>query len=121
MPEKLRYTIVVEGGEPGSNYSAFVPDLPGCIATGQSLRELKKNLREAILLHLHGLREDGMKIPEPVTPSDYDVDRDPRYAGVEGDEFTYRVDWIEVPRDPQQWARGVVDMRRTQPTAARRA
>lgn len=65
----MRYAIVIEPGPP--NYSAFIPDLPGCVATGETLDQLKENLREAIEMHLEGLREDGEPIPEPVTLCDY--------------------------------------------------
>ncbi len=59
----MQYAIIVEKGE--RNYSAYFPDLPGCVATGQTLEELKKAMREALELHLRGLREDGLPIPEP--------------------------------------------------------
>jgi predicted RNase H-like HicB family nuclease len=49
----------------GSNYSAYVPDLPGCISTGKNLEETEKNIQEAIELYLDTLREDGQPIPEP--------------------------------------------------------
>jgi predicted RNase H-like HicB family nuclease len=58
-----RYAIVVENA--GSNQAAYVPDLPGCIATGESEEELSRLIREAIDLHLEGLEEDGLPIPEP--------------------------------------------------------
>jgi predicted RNase H-like HicB family nuclease len=58
-----KYAIVIEQGE--NNLSAYVPDLPGCITTGASLREIEQNIRDAIELHLEGLREDGDTIPEP--------------------------------------------------------
>jgi predicted RNase H-like HicB family nuclease len=55
--------MIVEKGE--RNYSAYFPDLPGCVATGQTLEELKQAMREALELHLRGMREDGLPIPEP--------------------------------------------------------
>lgn len=64
-----KYAIVIEKGP--TNYSAYVPDLPGCVTTGQSLREIERNIREAIELHLEGLREDGEPIPEPATEVAY--------------------------------------------------
>ena len=50
-----------------SNYSAFVPNLPGCVATGATVKEVERNLREAIRLHLRGLQEDGLTIPKPTS------------------------------------------------------
>jgi len=60
-----KYAIVIEQGE--NNLSAYVPDLPGCITTGRTLEEIERNIREAIELHLEGLRGDGDVIPEPHT------------------------------------------------------
>ena len=65
-----RYVVVIEK-VPDSNYCAFVPDLPGCISTGDTLDEIKQNIREAIEFHLEGMREDGLPIPEPTTLVDY--------------------------------------------------
>lgn len=65
----MKYAIVIESGE--NNYSAYVPDLPGCAATGVTLDELKERMREAIEMHLGGMREDGETIPEPSTLCDY--------------------------------------------------
>ncbi|HEX7335127.1 MAG TPA: type II toxin-antitoxin system HicB family antitoxin, partial [Pyrinomonadaceae bacterium] len=53
------------------NYSAYLPDLPGCVATGKTIDELRKNMAEAIELHLQGLREDGLPIPLPTSLADY--------------------------------------------------
>jgi predicted RNase H-like HicB family nuclease len=64
-----RYAIVVEKAE--SNYSAYVPDLPGCVATGATVEETERLLREAIELHVRGLREDGLPVPEPSSVVDY--------------------------------------------------
>jgi predicted RNase H-like HicB family nuclease len=63
------YAIVIEPGP--NNFSAYVPDLPGCISTGHTEAEVKRNIREAIELHLSGMREDGEAIPEPTTLVDY--------------------------------------------------
>jgi predicted RNase H-like HicB family nuclease len=60
-----RYGIVIEKG--ASNYAAYVPDLPGCIATGATVEETERLLREAIEMHLQGMKEDGIPIPEPST------------------------------------------------------
>jgi len=61
--KSVKYGIVIEKGN--RNCSAYVPDLPGCIATGATLEETKERIREAIKVHLKGLREDGAEIPEP--------------------------------------------------------
>jgi predicted RNase H-like HicB family nuclease len=58
-----RYAVVIEKG--AANYGAYVPDLPGCVATGATVEEAEHLLREAIALHLAGMREDGLPIPEP--------------------------------------------------------
>jgi predicted RNase H-like HicB family nuclease len=65
----MRYAIVIEQAE--GNYSAYVPDLPGCVATGSTVEETEQALREAIELHLEGLREDGLPTPEPTSRVDY--------------------------------------------------
>ena len=69
MSQAMRYAIVIESTE--SNLSAYVPDLPGCIATGASLKEVEQAIREAIELHIDGLREDGLPIPAPSSRVDY--------------------------------------------------
>ncbi len=66
---EMRYAVVIESCD--SNYSAYVPDLPGCIATGDSLEEAGQNIREAIQFHLDGMRDDGMPAPAPSTRVDY--------------------------------------------------
>lgn len=57
------YIVIFEWA--GSNYSAYVPDLPGCISTGKTLEETENNIKEAIELYIDTLREDGQLIPEP--------------------------------------------------------
>ena len=64
-----RYAIVVEKAQ--SNYAAYVPDLPGCVATGATVKETERRLREAIGLHVEGLREDGLPVPKPSSVVDY--------------------------------------------------
>ena len=59
-----RYLIVIEGAE-GENYSAYAPDLPGCVATGATREEVEREMRDAIALHIEGLRDAGEPIPEP--------------------------------------------------------
>jgi predicted RNase H-like HicB family nuclease len=65
----MRYAIVIEPA--GSNYSAYVPDLPGCVATGDSIGDVEENIREAIRFHLDGLREDRLPIPTPSARAAY--------------------------------------------------
>ena len=65
----MRYAIVIEKAE--NNYAAYVPDLPGCVATGETIEETEQQIREAIDLHLKGMREDGLPIPEPSSSVDY--------------------------------------------------
>ena len=66
----MRYAIVtVEQAE--GNYSAYVPDLPGCVTTGASIKEVESNIQEAIAFHIGGLREDGLTIPAPSTIVEY--------------------------------------------------
>ena len=65
----MRYAIVIEK-TPG-NYSGYVPDLPGCIATGATASETEDRLREAIELHIEGMREDGIAVPKPSSRVEY--------------------------------------------------
>jgi len=65
----MRFAIVIEKSE--NNYAAYVPDLPGCVATGSTLEDAENQIRTAIELHLRGLREDGLPIPEPRSLVDY--------------------------------------------------
>ena len=58
----MRYAVVYE--KTPNNYSAYVPDLPGCVATGATREEVERNIREAIELHLEGMRREGEAIPE---------------------------------------------------------
>ena len=64
-----RYAIVIEKAD--SNYAAYVPDLPGCVATGETAASTEQLLREAIELHLEGMRDDGLPIPEPTSAVEY--------------------------------------------------
>ena len=64
-----RYAIVIE--KAASNYAGYVPDLPGCIATGTTPAETEELLREAIELHVEGLRQDGIEVPEPSSQVEY--------------------------------------------------
>ncbi len=65
----MRYAIVIEKAE--NNYAAYVPDLPGCIATGLTVEETEQRIRQSIEFHLRGMREDGLPIPEAVSQVDY--------------------------------------------------
>jgi predicted RNase H-like HicB family nuclease len=65
----MRYAIVVE--KAGNNYSAYAPDLPGCIATGSSVKAAEQEISEAIKFHIDGLREDGLPIPVPSSVVEY--------------------------------------------------
>lgn len=65
----MRYAVVIENA--GGNYSAYVPDLPGCVAAGATVQETEQAIRESIEFHLQGLREDGMPIPVPSSRVDY--------------------------------------------------
>ena len=69
MKEIMRYAIVIEQAE--GNFSAYVPDLPGCVATGSTIKEAEDQMREAIEFHLEGLREDGLTIPAPSSHVEY--------------------------------------------------
>ncbi|MFN6337782.1 MAG: type II toxin-antitoxin system HicB family antitoxin [Cyanobacteriota bacterium] len=65
----MKYAVVIERA--GDNLSAYVPDLPGCVATGHSASEVEQLIREAISFHLEGLKEDGLEIPEPTCAVGY--------------------------------------------------
>ena len=65
----MKYAIVIEKAE--NNYSAYVPDLPGCVATGATVEELEAQIREAIEFHLEGMREDGLPISVPQSRVEY--------------------------------------------------
>ena len=65
----MRFAIVIEQAE--GNYSAYVPDLPGCVATGATAQEVETNIRGAIEFHLEGMREDGVEVPVPQSKVHY--------------------------------------------------
>jgi predicted RNA binding protein YcfA (HicA-like mRNA interferase family)/predicted RNase H-like HicB family nuclease len=65
----MRYAVVIEQAD--NNYSAYVPDLPGCVATAATLDQVEMQIREAIAFHLEGLREDGTPIPQPSSRVEY--------------------------------------------------
>ncbi len=65
----MRFAIVIENA--GNNFSAYAPDLPGCVATGATFEEAEAEIRGAIEFHLAGLREDGLPIPQPRSQVEY--------------------------------------------------
>ena len=64
-----RYAVVIEKGE--HSYGAYVPDLPGCIAVGETRDEVETLIREAIQLHLDGMRAERLTVPEPTSELEY--------------------------------------------------
>ena len=64
----MRYAVVIEKAE--GNHSAYVPDLPGCIATGETVKAVEAEIRDAIRFHIEGLRADGLPVPAPTTIAD---------------------------------------------------
>ncbi|MEI2743452.1 MAG: type II toxin-antitoxin system HicB family antitoxin [Candidatus Competibacter sp.] len=65
----MRYAVVIEKSE--NNYAAYVPGLPGCVATGKTIQEIETEIQEAIQFHLCGIREDGLSIPAPSSQVEY--------------------------------------------------
>lgn len=65
----MRYAVIIEKGETG--YGAYVPDLPGCVAAGETVDEVKKLIREAIEFHIEGLKENGEPVPEPASSIEF--------------------------------------------------
>jgi predicted RNase H-like HicB family nuclease len=65
----MRYAVVIEKAD--GNYSAYVPDLPGCVATGDTIKDAEREIRDAIRFHIEGLKEDGLVVPEPTSIADY--------------------------------------------------
>jgi predicted RNase H-like HicB family nuclease len=65
----MRYAVVIEKAE--SNYSAYVPDLPGCVATGETVAAVEAEIREAIRFHIEGLQSDGIAVPQPTSIAEY--------------------------------------------------
>ena len=64
-----RYAVVIEKAD--GNYSAYVPDLPGCVATGPTVQAIEAEIRDAIRFHIEGLRADGLEVPEPTSIAEY--------------------------------------------------
>lgn len=69
MSEPMRYAVVIERAE--GNFSAYVPDLPGCVATGATVEDTEREIRDAIAFHLEGMRADGIDIPAPSSRVEY--------------------------------------------------
>lgn len=65
----MRYAVVIEKAD--GNYSAYVPDLPGCVATGATVADVENEIREAIRFHIDGLKEDGQPVPQATSIADY--------------------------------------------------
>ena len=65
----MRYAVVIE--KANANYSAYVPDLPGCVATAATVQEVENEIREAIRFHIEGLKEDGIVVPSPTSIAEY--------------------------------------------------
>ena len=65
----MRYAVVIE--KAAENYSAYVPDLPGCVATGPTVESVEAHIREAIRFHIEGLEEDGLPVPAPTSLAEY--------------------------------------------------
>jgi predicted RNase H-like HicB family nuclease len=65
----MRYAIVIEKAE--GNYSAYVPDMPGCVATAATIPEVQAEIRDAIRFHVDGLRADGLAVPAPTSIAEY--------------------------------------------------
>jgi predicted RNase H-like HicB family nuclease len=65
----MRYAVVIE--KTAMNYSAYVPDLPGCVATGPSVDAVEEEIRAAIRFHIEGLKQDGPEVPEPTSIAEY--------------------------------------------------
>ena len=71
----MRYAVVIE--KAASNFAAYVPDLPGCVATGATIEETQREIQEAITFHIEGLRADGLPVPEATSRIAYiDVSMD---------------------------------------------
>ena len=83
-----RYAIVIERGAEESNFSAYAPDLPGCVAVGDSIDDVRKNMKEVMELHLHGILKEEEKIPPPLST----------------------VDFISVSDDPSDWAKDIMEV-----------
>jgi predicted RNase H-like HicB family nuclease len=61
----MRYAVIIESGD--TNYSAYVPDLPGCVAVGDTMDEIKSEIRDAIRFHIKMMRKDGLEVPRPTS------------------------------------------------------
>ena len=76
----MNYFVVIEKGETTRSFGAYVPDLPGCVATGSTREQVRTRIRSAIAMHLEGMREDGIRPPKPSLPEFYEVTELPAAA-----------------------------------------
>lgn len=67
--DEMRYAVVIE--KANGNYSAYVPDLPGCVVTGDTVESVEAEIRDAIRFHIDGLKADGLPVPAPTSIADY--------------------------------------------------
>jgi predicted RNase H-like HicB family nuclease len=65
----MRYAVIIE--KAAGNYSAYVPDLPGCVATGATVEAVEQEIRDAIRFHIEGLKADGLEVPAPTSLAEY--------------------------------------------------
>ncbi len=65
----MRYAVIIE--KAAGNYSAYVPDLPGCVATGATVEAVEQEIRDAIRFHIEGLKADGLEVPQPISMAEY--------------------------------------------------
>ena len=65
----MRYAVVIERAE--GNFSAYVPELPGCVAAGATLEEVEREIRDAVAFHIEGMHEDGLPVPQPTSTVEY--------------------------------------------------
>jgi predicted RNase H-like HicB family nuclease len=65
----MRYAVIIEKAD--NNYSAYVPDLPGCVATATTVEAIEAEIREAIRFHVDGLQADGLQVPDPTSIAEY--------------------------------------------------
>ena len=65
----MRYAVVIEKAD--GNYSAYVPDLPGCVATGDTIETVEREIRDAIRFHIQGLQQEGLPVPQPTSIAEY--------------------------------------------------
>ena len=118
------YAVIIEKAD--DNYSAYVPDIPGCIATGSTVKETEREIREAIRFHLDGLRVDGLPIPEPNSRVEFvEVWKPRRLAAQGGPSFGYNPRGLgggicDAILGEGPTSRGVVEVEGTRPSTVTR-